>query len=163
IVFDRSTAAGKSDLYIKPSNGAAAEELLLASDNAIWANDWSRDGRFLIYSVGIDAGVMDLSVLPMDQPKESRKPISYLSGPFNKKQAQFSPNGRFVAYSSNESGRPEIYVQPFPDASGGKWPISSGGGVEPRWSKDGNELFYFSGRKLMSVEVKTAAAFSASA
>jgi serine/threonine protein kinase len=163
IVFDRSTHAGQAKLYIKPSNGASPEELLLSSDNGIWANDWSRDGRFLIYSEGIDAGMMNLWVLPMDQPKESRKPISYLSGPFNKKQAQFSPNGRFVAYTSNESGRPEIYVQPFPDATGGKWLISSGGGVEARWSKDGNELLYFSGTKLMSVEVKTAAAFSAGA
>jgi hypothetical protein len=97
----------------------------------------------------------------MDQPKESRKPISYLGGPFLKKQGQFSPDGRFVAYASNESGKFEIYVQPFPEATSGKWPISSGGGVEPRWSKDGSELFYFSGRKLMSVAVKTTPTFSA--
>jgi hypothetical protein len=104
---------------------------------------------------------LDLAVLPMDQPKENRKPISYLSGPFNEKQAQFSPNGRFVAYASDESGKFEIYVQPFPDPAGGKWPISSGGGVEPRWSTQGDELFYFSGKKLMAVAVKTAPAFSA--
>ena len=104
---------------------------------------------------------MNLWALPMDKPKESRQPVPYLRGPFEKKQAQFSKDGRFVAYASNESGRFEIYVQPFPDAASGKWPISSGGGVEPRWIKDGSELFYFSGKKLMSVAVKTAAAFSA--
>ena len=94
-----------------------AEELLLSTNKGIWANDWSRDGRFLLYSDGSRRAAMDLWALPMDQPKESRKPIPWLRGPFNKKQAQFSPNGRFVAYASNESGRPEIYVQPFPDAA----------------------------------------------
>jgi len=159
VVFSREG----SSLYVKPSNGATPEELLLSTGKGIWANDWSRDGRFLLYSEAGEGNEMNLWALPMDQPKETRKPMPWLRGPFNKKQAQFSPNGRFVAYSTNESGRSEIYVQPFPDATAGKWPISSGGGVEPRWSKDGNELFYFSGTKLMSVEVKTAAAFSAGA
>jgi Tol biopolymer transport system component len=159
IVFD-SSRSGPASLYLKPSNGAIAEELLLSTDKPIWANDWSRDGRFLLYSESL-ATAMDLSVLPMDQPKESRTPIPYLRGHFAKKQGQFSQDGQFVAYASNESGRFEIYVQPFPEAAAGKWPISSGGGVEPRWSKDGSELFYFSGKKLMSVSVKTTPSFSA--
>ena len=148
---------------MKPSNGAAPEEPLLSTGKPVWANDWSRDGRFLLYSEVTPTTIMDLSVLAMDQPKENRKPIPYLRGPFMKKQGQFSEDGRFVAYTSDESGRFEIYVQPFPNAAGGKWPISSGGGVEPRWSKNGSDLFYFSGRKLMAVDVKTAPTFSAGA
>jgi Tol biopolymer transport system component len=70
--------------------------------------------------------------------------------PFQQKQAQFSPNGRFLAYTSDETGRPEVYVRTFPDPSAGKWPISTAGGVEPRWSRDGAELFYWSGRSLMA-------------
>jgi hypothetical protein len=164
VVFSSSGRdARPSKLYIKPSNGATAEELLLSTDDNVWGNDWSRDGRFLLYSQGGKAPSMHLWVLPMDQPAESRKPIPYLGGPLQKKQAQFSPDGRFVAYASNESGRFEVYVQPFPDPTAGKWPISSGGGVEPRWSKDGSQLFYFSGKKLMAVNVETKPAFRAGA
>jgi eukaryotic-like serine/threonine-protein kinase len=161
IVFNaRRDLAAK--LYIKPSSGAVADELLLSTGKNVWGNDWSRDGKFLLYSEdGQPEAKMDLLVLPMDQPRETRKPIPYLTGPFNKKQGQFSPDGRFVAYTSDESGRFEIYVQPFPNAATGKWPISSGGGLEPRWSRDGKELFYLSGRKLMAVNVITAQNFSA--
>jgi serine/threonine protein kinase/Tol biopolymer transport system component len=160
IVFD-SRRDVHTRLYVKPSNAAAADELLLSTGKDIWANDWSRDGRFLLYSEQVAAGAMDLGVLPMDQSKGTRKPIPYLAGRFNKKQGQFSPDGRFVAYASDESGKFEIYVQPFPNAATGKWPISSGGGVEPRWSRNGSELFYLSGTKLMAVDVKTEPNFSA--
>jgi serine/threonine protein kinase len=161
IVFTSTGRDRQASLYMKPSNGATAEELLLSTDQPVWANDWSRDGRFLIYTENSVASGVDLMTLPMDQPKETRKPIPYLRGAFQKKQAQFSPDGRFVAYASNESGRFEIFVQPFPNAADGKWPISAGGGVEPRWSKDGSELFYFSGNKLMAVNVRTAPTFNA--
>ena len=111
----------------------------------------------------VAAGAMDLGALQMDQPNETRKPIPYLTGRFNKKQGQFSPDGRFVAYASDESGKFEIFVQPFPNAATGKWPISSGGGVEPRWSRNGSELFYLSGTKLMAVDVRTVPNFSTGA
>jgi Tol biopolymer transport system component len=75
-------------------------------------------------------------------------------------QAQFSPDGRFVAYGSDQSGTWEIYVQPFPDASAGKWMVSNGGGVEPRWSRDGKELFYFSGQTLMAAPISVQPTFS---
>jgi serine/threonine protein kinase len=162
IVFASTGRTTQTSLYLKPSSGATAEELLLSTDQPVWANDWSRDGRYLIYSQGSGTG-MDLYVLPMNEPAENRKPIPYLRGAFQKKQGQFSPDGRFVAYASNESGRFEIYVQPFPDPAGGKWTISSGGGVEPRWSRNGTELFFFSGRKLMAVDVKTSPTFNAGA
>jgi Tol biopolymer transport system component len=160
IVFTSTGRGRQTSLYLKASNGASPEELLLSTDQPVWANDWSRDGRFLMYTEGTVASTLDLLTLPMDQPKESRKPVPYLRGPFQKKQAQFSPDGRFVAYASNESGKFEIYVQPFPNATEGKWSISSEGGVEPRWSKNGSELFYFSGSRLMAVDIKTAPTLS---
>ncbi|MBI3472582.1 MAG: PD40 domain-containing protein [Candidatus Solibacter usitatus] len=74
--------------------------------------------------------------------------------PFSESQGQLSPDGRWVAYRSNESGKPEVYVQPFPP-SGGKWQISTAGGHEPRWRRDGKELFYTLGQKIRAVPVKT--------
>jgi Tol biopolymer transport system component len=82
-----------------------------------------------------------------------RKAFPYLDSAARQAQAEFSPDGRFVAYISNESGNNEVYVQPFPNAADGKWMISSGGGVQPHWSRDGKELFYFSGRTLMTMAV----------
>jgi Tol biopolymer transport system component len=103
---------------------------------------------------GFDEGktFRDLWALPMDQP--GAKPFQYTHGASLIKQGQFSPDGQFVAYTSDESGRYEIYVQPFPDATKGKWVISQAGGTEPVWSRDGHELFFFSGQKMMVVDVR---------
>jgi Tol biopolymer transport system component len=96
-------------------------------------------------------------VLPLEG---DRKPMPYLNGQFNTIQGRFSPDGRFVAYTSNESGRNEVYVQPFPEASGGKWMVSKGGGSQPRWRRDGKELFYVSAdSRLTAVEVSLNPAF----
>ena len=86
--------------------------------------------------------------------------MPYLNGQFNTSQGRFSPDGRFVAYTSNESGKYEVYVQPFPEATGGKWMVSKGGGSQPRWRRDGKELFYVSAdSQLMAVEVSLNPAF----
>jgi hypothetical protein len=98
----------------------------------------------------------DLWLLPLDG---DRKPIPYLQSPFNEATGQFSPDGRWMAYASNESGQPQIYVQAIP-ASGAKSQISTAGGDQPRWRRDGKELFYVSAdQKLMAVPVKTGAVF----
>jgi Tol biopolymer transport system component len=86
--------------------------------------------------------------------------VPYLVAPGRQQQARFSPDGRFVAFGSDQSGAFEIYVQPFPDATKGKWMVSTGGGTEPRWSRDGKELFYFSGQALMAVPVSLSPIFS---
>jgi eukaryotic-like serine/threonine-protein kinase len=92
-------------------------------------------------------------VLPM---MGDRKPFPYLVTAFGKSQAQFSPDGNWVVYTSGESGTREVYVQPFPMSSGGKWPVSNGGGSQPRWSHNGKELFYFTPNEtLMAVDVNT--------
>jgi len=138
-------------LYRADANNTRPESLLLDEPGLHWPNDWSRDGKYLLY--GFDGGKAsrDLWVLPMDQP--GAKPIRYTHLASTNKQGQFSPDGRFVAYTSDESGRYEVYVQPFPDVSKGKWVISQVGGTEPQWSRDGHELFFFSGQKMMVVDV----------
>ena len=97
---------------------------------------------------------MELWALPdaSGPAAEERKPVPYLVTAFNERQAQFSPDGKWVAYSSTESGNVEVYVRPFPASSGGKWLVSNGGGNQPRWRPDGKELFYITpGSELMAV------------
>ncbi len=152
---------GPDSLYQKPASGAGSEELLLKSPgNRMYANDWSRDGRYLLYSSVDPVRNSDLWVLPLspDIKPGDRKPEPFLQTQFNEGQGQFSPDGKFVAYRSNVSGQDEIYVQTFP-VSGAQWMISSGGGTQPRWRRDGKEIFYIAGNKLMAAEVKTAPKF----
>ena len=158
-------------LYEKPVNGAGKEELLLRRGINTRPLDWSRDGRFLVYQMqsGGQTGY-DLFLLPIRSGSAAGradgsddKPVPYLQTPFSEVAAQFSPDGRWMAYTSNESGRPQIYVQGIP-ASGAKWQISAAGGDQPRWRRDGKELFFISDdQKLMVVPVKTGAAFEAGA
>jgi serine/threonine protein kinase len=152
-----SNRTGFFDLYIKPANGAGPEQLLIKMGTpAGWPEDWSRDGRFLLYQIpGAKTG-QDLWVAPLssDGASPDRKPFPYLQSEFDEKHGRFSPDGHWVAYTSNESGRDEVYVQSFP-LSGAKFQVSSSGGIEPQWRKDGTELFYIADdRTLMAVPVK---------
>jgi Tol biopolymer transport system component len=146
-----SSKSGVFDIYAKPSSGAANEELLWKSDNSKGPHDWSADGRFILYGELDLKTNADLWILPLFG---DRKPFPFLQTPFAESSGRFSPNGRWIAYNSNESGTSQVYVRPFP-ASGGQWMVSTNGGAQPRWRGDGKELFYFSAeRKLMAVEVK---------
>ena len=150
IVF-QSPRKGVVNLYWKLSSGAGSDELLLESDQAKNANDWSSDGRFLLFrSVDPRTGD-DLWVLPFFGDK---KQFPFLKTPFEERNGQFSPDGKWIAYQSNESGRFEIYIQPFP-GPGGKFQISTDGGAQPRWNKNGKEIFYVSlDSKMMVAPVK---------
>jgi Tol biopolymer transport system component len=141
-------------IFNRSADGTGSEAPLFAHPGHAWPNDWSSDGRWLLYTSPkpTSATDNDLWALPMTNGSAGT-PVVYLEAPGRQQQAQLSPDGRFVAYGSDQSGTFEIYVQPFPDASQGKWMVSSGGGVEPRWSRDGRELFYFSGQALMAVSV----------
>jgi serine/threonine protein kinase/Tol biopolymer transport system component len=142
-----------ADLYRKAANGAVQGELLLHSEENKAPLDWSRDGRYLLFMQVGKKTSGDLWVLPM---QGEQKPFPYLATPFAETQGRFSPDGRWVVYASNESGTKEIYVQPFPLSTGGKWPVSTGGGSQPRWSPDGKELFYLApDSMLMEVSVNT--------
>jgi serine/threonine protein kinase len=151
IVFT-SDREGAGNLYQKSASGAGNEELLFKSSNQRkWPGDWSRDGRFLICTSRSPTTKDDLWVLPMTG---DQKPFLYLQSPYNEDLPRFSPDGHFVAYTSDEHGRWEVYVQTFP-ASGGKWVVSANGGAQPRWRRDGKELFFIApDRKLMAVDVK---------
>jgi Tol biopolymer transport system component len=156
VVF-ASDRRGHSDLYQKPAGGAGAEELLLADDTDKLPESWSPDGRFILYDKPVNTPNGDLWVLPLFG---DRKPFPLLQSPFDEGAGQFSPDGRWVAYSSDESGRLEVYVTPFP-GHGEKVRVSTAGGIEPRWRRDGKEIFYLAGptgffapTKVMAAQVR---------
>ncbi len=157
-----SSRVGGTGLYEKAANGAGGEEVLLAPQGIRSLDDWSDDGRFLIYSELNAKGKSQLWVMPL---AGDRKPSPYFVSDFNEMQGQFSPDGRWTAYVSDESGHAEIYVRPFPITAngGGKWTVSNGGGAAPRWKRDGKELFYLAAnfRTVMTATVSGTKTFSA--
>jgi len=166
IIFN-SKPSGVYDLYQKLTSGVKDEEPLLQSSVNKYPTSWSRDGRFLLYHASDPKTTKtELWVLPLEGDK---KPFPILHTEFNSDEGQFSPDGHRVTYVSDESGREEVYVRTFsPDSTaaapgaGGKWLISTGGGTEPRWRGDGNELYYLSpDRELMAVEIATSPMFRA--
>jgi Tol biopolymer transport system component/predicted Ser/Thr protein kinase len=155
IAYQSNRAGGVFNLYQRKASATGQDELLLATGNNKAPTQWSRDGRFLIFSERHRTG-FDIWLLPMEDRVE-RKPASFLRSEFNKLYAQLSPDGHWMAYTSDESGRREVYVRPFP-AGEGQWPISIAGGEQPRWRGDGKELFFVGAdRKMMAVRVKTSA------
>jgi serine/threonine protein kinase/Tol biopolymer transport system component len=157
IVFS-SNRGGQFDLFAKSVGGGGQEEVLVRNDELKFAHSWSRDGRYIAFqSRGKKTG-WDIWILPTFG---DRKPTLFLQTSFNELRPAFSPDGRWIAYQSNESGRGEIYVQAFP-GPGGKWQVSSAGGVEPAWRADGKEIYYGAPeQKLMAVDIKAGESFQA--
>jgi Tol biopolymer transport system component len=151
---------GGAGIYRKLANGAGLEEALVRSTGLTFPKSWSPDGRFILYAQVKPGTGADLLAIPVEP---DAKPFVVAQTPANEDQGQFSPDGHWVAYTSNESGLSEIYVIPFPpSSSGGKWLVSKGGGVQPRWRRDGKELFYISpDSKMMAFEVNTQPVFHA--
>jgi Tol biopolymer transport system component len=153
-----SREKGPGDFFIKDASGTRDPEPLLVDVTEKYASDWSADGKYLLFAErgGSNRG-WDLWALPMEG---EHKPIPVLRTQFNELWATFSPDGKYIAYQSNESGRGEIYVQEFPDARN-KWQVSTEGGAEPYWRADGKELFYRSGPRVMAVPVQLGTSFVA--
>ncbi len=159
LIFSSQTAATSSfDIYQKPAAGNGQEEPLLRAAVAGYSEDWSPDGKWLVYQQTSLKTGRDLWLLPLTG---ERKPIPYLQTPFDETGGKFSPDGKWMAYQSNDSGGFQIYVQTVP-LSGAKYQISSSGGTEPQWRRDGKELFYVSAdQKLTAVPVKLGATVEA--
>jgi eukaryotic-like serine/threonine-protein kinase len=150
VVFS-SNRALDIDLYVKNSDGAQEEKVFLHDDFNKLPSDWSRDGNYILYTRG-----QDLWFLTLPEVKSA----PFLKATSILRNGQFSPDGKWVAYASNETGKWEIYVTSFPEPRG-KWQISTGGGEQPRWRGDGKELFYLSSDgKMMAAPVTTGSNFS---
>jgi Tol biopolymer transport system component len=158
---------GTRQIFQKTASGDGQDELLVKSARGMNVGDWSPDGRYLVYSAADgQSGYRDVWAAPLEG---DRKPVRIIQSNFNKDQVQFSPDGRWLAYTSNESGNSQVFVQRFQpggpgvdSGSGGKWQISTAGGSQPRWRRDGKELFCLaSDRKLVAVPVQTGASFEA--
>jgi len=147
-VIFTSSRSGPFGLYEKSASGAGDEHLLSAETGVPLS--WSSDGRFLLYARADPKTGTDLWALPLTG---ERKPLAVVQTAMEQPGGQFSPDSRWLAYESNESGRMEVYVQPFPEASG-KWQASIDGGTSPRWRHDGRELYYVApDARLMAVPV----------
>jgi serine/threonine-protein kinase len=157
VTYNASRAGRPVAVFRRSADGTGNEERLFENEAHVHTGSWSPDGRILAYSQYGPSTSGDIEVLVPGE-KEPRRP--WLQTPFNERAPRFSPDGRFLAYVSNESGRDEVYVQPFP-GPGGKWQISIAGGSEPVWSGAGGEIFYRTGNRMMAVHVVTGPTFVA--
>jgi serine/threonine-protein kinase len=148
---------GKTGVYMKKANGSGDEEVLFTGPGRTYVQCWSRDNSVMIMDHAVAGMQSNLLVLPLQEDSE---PYDFLATEFDEYMATLSPDGKWLAYISNESGVYQVYVQPFPKG-GGKWQISTNGGLEPRWSPDGKRLYYTSGGRMMVVPITPGSTFSA--
>jgi serine/threonine-protein kinase len=157
IIFE-SNRTGVFNLYSQAADGTGVAEPLTKSPNAMWPHSISPDGtRIVLHETQIKTG-NDLDVLVMDGKS---KPEPLIQTPFSEEHGEISPDGRWLAYDSNESGQQQVYVRPFPNVNGGHWQVSPAGGAKAVWARNGKELFYLSGRAMMAVPIQMTSSFSA--
>ena len=152
---------GRSRILVKSADGTGSEEEVISrtSESGVGTDSWSPDGKALSVVEWSPSDGGGVSILPLEG---DRKPRPFLQTPFTEFFSSFSPNGHWIVYTSDESGRYEVYVRPYP-GPGGKWQISTEGGEEPVWSANGEEIFYRNGEKWMVAAVHTKSDFSAEA
>ena len=155
-----STRSGNWDIFQRRADGTGEEEALVATPDGESPRDWSRDDQYLLYQRGSPETGPDVWYLERTEDGSGWEPHPFLQDPADQRVPRFSPNGRYVAYVSNESGRDEVYVDSFPERSRRRT-VSSNGGTGPVWSRDGKELFYINGSgMLVSVEVSIEGEFT---
>jgi Tol biopolymer transport system component len=154
VVFS-SSRGGESNLFWKPADGSGPEERLTTSTNSQFPHSFSPDGRLLAFD---DSRPGDIWLLPVG---DRRGAVALIRTPFREWGPRFSPDGRWLAYLSDESLRLELCVRRYPD-QGSKWQLSTDGATEPVWPRNGREIFYRSDERMMVIEVRTEPAFSAS-
>jgi WD40 repeat protein len=154
IVFGSNRKGGIMNLYRKLLSAApGSEELLLSTSQPKFPMDWSPDGRFVLYESIDPKRGFDIWALPLER---DRKPFEVVQTDFNERLEQFSPDGKWIAYQSDKTGRFEVYVRPFP-GPGADSPVSTDGGAQVRWNPDGKELFYIApDDRLMAVPIRVA-------
>jgi len=147
-----SFRAGNGDLWTRAADGSGADSLLLDLDRSIYYAEWSRDGTWLLVSVEGAPGSDDVLAL---RPGSDTAPRPILAEPFDEFDPALSPDGRWLAYVSDESGRAEVYLRPFPTTEGGKWQLSTAGGTEPLWDRSGRVLYFRSldGAEILAVDL----------
>ena len=155
LTFGSNRHGSSINVYWQAADGSGTAERLTTSSYEQRPAAWSADGRGLAFSENHPTTGTDIWVLPMEG---ERKAAPLLQSSFNEMQPTFSPDGRWLAYVSDESDRPDVYVQPFP-GSGSKRQISTDGGTEPVWARNGRELFYWNGERLMAVGITTVPTF----
>ena len=156
-----SLRSGNFDTYLRQADGGGQEEEIAVNPHNEWLSDWSRDGKYLLGSHSPEAETgRDLWYFERTEGNDSSKPRPFLQEPATQSSPILSPNGRYVAYLSNESGQREVYVLPFPEG-GRKVTVSTNGGTQIRWRRDGQELFYVQDGTLMAVSLSTEGEFSA--
>ena len=161
IIYSRGQI-GDADLYWIPADGTAPAESLLVAPDDQWAGDVTPDGRTLLFRSGGGGPLRSMRVLPLRGGGGARAPQSFLADQFDNHSPSLSPDGHWVAYASNESGRLEVYVRPFP-GPGGRWQVSLEGGTEPLWAPSGRELFYRNGNRMMVAAIAPLPTFTVGA
>ena len=154
-----SNRAGNQDIFLRQADGSGEEKVLAEAPYNETLSDWSRDGKYLLYHLSDPETRADLWYLERNEDGSGWEPHPFLQTPFSEFVPRFSPDGRYVAYVSTESGQNEVYVQPFPEG-GRRVTVSSNGGTKVRWSRDGKELFYVEGETLVAVSVSSGSSFS---
>jgi Tol biopolymer transport system component len=148
---------GPANIYWKPSDGSGPAERIIENENDKYPCSWSPDGKVLAFVEATPDTQRDIWMYPTE---EGQEPYPFLNSRAAEMQAQFSPDGRWLAYVSNESGRFEVYVRSFPDP-GGKWQVSREGGYAPIWASDGTEIYFYDGAdKIMAASVSSARQFA---
>jgi serine/threonine-protein kinase len=160
VTFSSGQAGPSLDLWTKRADGSVQAVLHLDEERVLLEPLWSPDGEWLVSrTTFIQSGSGDILAL---RPGQDTVPVPLVATGASEYGATLSPDGRWMAYQSNETGRWEIYVVPFPDAAAAKWVVSTGGGAEPLWSRGGRELFYRNGAgDMVAVRVETTPTFSA--
>src|SRR5947208_1283861 len=159
VTFSSAPATGATDLWTERADGGAPAVMQLHEKRNLYNAGWSPDGKWLIFRTDVSSpGSGDILAI---RPGIDTAPVPVVATRFTEMAPALSPNGRWLAYVSNETGEDEIYVVPFPNTGAGKWAISAGGGTEPLWSHRGSELFYRAGSgDLVAVEIHTQPRFS---
>ena len=158
VAFIRDSG-NSSTVYARPADGSGEDRQLVRIDQFVQEGEWSRDGRWIVVRTDNGgAGAGDILAVPVNG---QGAPLPVAASRFTELTPALSPDGRWLAYASDESGINEVYVRPFPDATAGRWQVSNGGGTEPRWSRDGRELYYLDGgTHLNVVPVRTVPTFA---